>query len=150
MRRGRDFADGELECANVSSRDERGRDPDPELDIPMARLIGRVAIHENVLAVQLNPAAPGRVDLIQMALEFQRDTRWGKASMYRRDGSRRGTLKRHGIAGRGRHVLPQLTALFTSAPILTSPAAVNSFSAKAVGHMSPSSRCALSLKPSVE
>ena len=32
---------------------------------------------------------------------------------------------------------PQLTAFFTSAPILASSAAVNSFSAKAVGHMAP-------------
>src|SRR6266404_5148907 len=44
---------------------------------------------------------------------------------------------------------PQLTAFFTSAPILASSAAVNSFSAKAVGHMWPSSRVALSLKPNV-
>src|SRR6202163_3392997 len=44
---------------------------------------------------------------------------------------------------------PQLTAFFTSAPILASSAEVNSFSAKAVGHMAPSSRFALSLKPSV-
>src|SRR6266446_8019046 len=44
---------------------------------------------------------------------------------------------------------PQLTAFFTSAPILASSAGVNSFSAKAVGHMWPSSRVALSLKPSV-
>src|ERR687888_706560 len=44
---------------------------------------------------------------------------------------------------------PQLTAFFTSAPILASSAAVNSFSAKAVGHMAPSSRFALALKPSV-
>src|SRR5262245_66504523 len=44
---------------------------------------------------------------------------------------------------------PQLTAFFTSAPILTSSAAPSSFSAKAVGHMWPSSRFALSLKPSV-
>src|SRR5437870_5438407 len=44
---------------------------------------------------------------------------------------------------------PQLTAFFTSAPILASSAAVNSFSAKAVGHMAPSSRFAWSLKPSV-
>src|SRR6266851_5501639 len=43
----------------------------------------------------------------------------------------------------------RIAALFTSAPILASSAAVNSFSAKAVGHMAPSSRCALSLKPSV-
>src|SRR6202048_3184395 len=46
-------------------------------------------------------------------------------------------------------VATQLTALFTSAPILASSAAVSSFSAKAVGHMWPSSRFALSLKPSV-
>jgi hypothetical protein len=37
---------------------------------------------------------------------------------------------------------PQLTAFFTSAAILASSAAVNSFSAKAVGHMAPSSRLA--------
>src|SRR6266511_1729857 len=43
----------------------------------------------------------------------------------------------------------QLTAFFTSAAILSSSAAVNSVSAKAVGHMAPSSRFALSLKPSV-
>ena len=43
----------------------------------------------------------------------------------------------------------QLTARFTSAPILASSAAVNSFSAKAVGHRWPSSRFALSLKPNV-
>jgi hypothetical protein len=40
---------------------------------------------------------------------------------------------------------PQLTAFFTSAPILASSAAVSSFNAKAVGHMWPSSRFALSL-----
>src|SRR4029077_2141742 len=44
---------------------------------------------------------------------------------------------------------PQLTAFFMSAPILASSAAFSSFSAKAVGHMWPSSSFALSLKPSV-
>src|SRR5260370_13766602 len=44
---------------------------------------------------------------------------------------------------------PQPTAFFTSAPILASAAAVNSFSAKATGHPVPSSRFALSLKPNV-
>src|SRR4029077_11078539 len=44
---------------------------------------------------------------------------------------------------------PQLTAFFTSAPILASSAAVNSFSAKAVGHMAPSSRFASCRKPNV-
>src|SRR5687768_10653209 len=44
---------------------------------------------------------------------------------------------------------PQLAAFFTSAAILASSAAVNSFSAKEVGHMAPSSRFASSLKPSV-
>src|SRR5438270_8958096 len=44
---------------------------------------------------------------------------------------------------------PQLTAFFTSALILASSAAVNPFSAKTVGHMAPSSRFALSLKPNV-
>src|SRR6516165_8844218 len=43
----------------------------------------------------------------------------------------------------------QLTAFFTSAPILASSAAVNSVSAKAVGHRAPSSRFAWSLKPNV-
>src|SRR5438132_1037810 len=37
----------------------------------------------------------------------------------------------------------------TSAPILASSAAVNSFSAKAVGHMAPSSRFASCMKPNV-
>lgn len=45
--------------------------------------------------------------------------------------------------------LAQLTALFTSALIFASSIAVNSFSAKEVGHMAPSSRFAMSLKPSV-
>jgi hypothetical protein len=44
---------------------------------------------------------------------------------------------------------PQLTACFTSAAILASSAAVNSVSAKATGHMAPSSRFATSLKPKV-
>jgi hypothetical protein len=50
-----------------------------------------------------------------------------------------------GIAAR----LPQLTAFFTSAAIFASSAAVNSFSAKEVGHMEPSSRFAASSKPNV-
>src|SRR5512142_2897416 len=45
--------------------------------------------------------------------------------------------------------VPQLTAFFTSAPILATSAVVNSFSAKEVGHVAPSSRFALSLKPNV-
>src|SRR3984893_17342756 len=44
---------------------------------------------------------------------------------------------------------PQLTAFFTRAQIFASSAAVSSFSAKAVAHMWPSSRFALSLKPNV-
>lgn len=43
----------------------------------------------------------------------------------------------------------QLTACFTSALILASAAAVNSVRANATGHTEPSSRFALSLKPSV-
>src|SRR5712692_11502164 len=43
----------------------------------------------------------------------------------------------------------KLTAFFTSAAILASSATVNPFRAKAVGHMEPSSRFALSLKPNV-
>src|SRR5262249_36320593 len=49
----------------------------------------------------------------------------------------------------GGELSPQLAAFFTSATILASSAAVNSFSAKDVGHMAPSSRFALSLKPNV-
>src|SRR6476620_10102575 len=53
--------------------------------------------------------------------------------------------------GRAREVQrpPQLTAFCTSAPILASSAAVNSFNANATGHAVPSSRFALSLKPNV-
>jgi hypothetical protein len=43
----------------------------------------------------------------------------------------------------------QLTAFFTSARICASPALVNAFSAKEVGHTAPSSSFALSLKPRV-
>src|SRR5947208_2669812 len=42
-----------------------------------------------------------------------------------------------------------LTAFLTSMLILASSAAVNAFSAKATGHMAPSSRFAASLKPNV-
>jgi len=54
------------------------------------------------------------------------------------------------LSGRGCVVLPQydrllqLAAFFTSAAILASTAAVNPVRAKAVGHMAPSSRFALS------
>jgi hypothetical protein len=44
---------------------------------------------------------------------------------------------------------PQLTAFFTSAPIRASVSGVSAVSAKEVGHMAPSSRCASSLKPRV-
>src|SRR5512134_2322928 len=57
------------------------------------------------------------------------------------------------MAGCGHHeaggIRPQLTAFFTSAPIFASSAAVNFVSAKEVGHMAPSSRLAVSLKPNV-
>src|SRR3712207_7687863 len=53
------------------------------------------------------------------------------------------------ISGGGAQELAQLTALFTSALIFASSVAVNSLSAKEVGHMAPSSRFASSLKPSV-
>src|SRR5947209_9928731 len=52
-------------------------------------------------------------------------------------------------AGPSCELSPQLTAFFTSVLILASSAAVNSVSAKEVGHMAPSSRFAVSLKPSV-
>src|SRR5947209_2170208 len=61
----------------------------------------------------------------------------------------KGAAQRTRACRPGAALRPQLTAFFTSAPILASSAAVNSFSAKAVGHMAPSSRFALSLKPSV-
>jgi len=43
----------------------------------------------------------------------------------------------------------QLTAFFTSAPILPRWRRFNSVSANEVGHMTPSSRFALSLEPNV-
>src|SRR2546428_11073648 len=49
----------------------------------------------------------------------------------------------------GAKLSSQLTAFFTSAPIFASAAGVSSFSAKAIGHSSPSSRVAESLNPSV-
>jgi hypothetical protein len=52
-----------------------------------------------------------------------------------------------GIAAAARD--PQLTAFSTSATILAWSAAVNSLSAKAVGHIAPSSRADWSLKLSV-
>src|SRR6516164_3047839 len=55
----------------------------------------------------------------------------------------------HARAGPSGELGPQLAAFFTSAPILASSAAVNSFSAKAVGHMAPSSRFASCMKPIV-
>src|SRR5215218_6910280 len=64
---------------------------------------------------------------------------------------RRGRLRgRSDQAGsRAQELGSELTALFTSAPILASSVAVNSFSAKEVGHMAPSPRFASSLKPNV-
>jgi DNA-binding NtrC family response regulator len=50
---------------------------------------------------------------------------------------------------RSRGAVPQLTAFLTSAPILASSSAVSSVSAKAVGHMLPSSRFAVALNPNV-
>ena len=51
--------------------------------------------------------------------------------------------------GSGFRSWAQLTAFFTSALILASSVAVNSVSAKEVGHMLPSSRFAAALKPNV-
>src|SRR5829696_3886408 len=61
-------------------------------------------------------------------------------------GVQRGRLR---VRPRGRAHRCQLTAFFTSSPIFASSVAVNSFSAKEVGHMAPSSRFATSLKPNV-
>src|SRR6266508_220014 len=52
-------------------------------------------------------------------------------------------------AGPSGQLSPQLTAFFTSSPIFASSAAVNSVSAKEVGHIAPLSRFAESLKPNV-
>src|SRR5437773_8427064 len=54
-------------------------------------------------------------------------------------------LVRSGDSG----LVHQPTAFFTSAPILASSAAVNFVSAKATGHMEPSSSFAVSLKPNI-
>src|SRR5438128_11593335 len=54
-------------------------------------------------------------------------------------------LARRGDGG----LVHQPTAFFTSAPILASSAAVSFVSAKATGHMEPSSSLALSLKPNI-
>src|SRR6059036_2072518 len=59
----------------------------------------------------------------------------------------RGAGKSTTPGGREKHAY--FTAFFTSPAILASSAAVNPFSAKAAGHMAPSSRFALSLKPNV-
>src|SRR5436853_2919539 len=56
-------------------------------------------------------------------------------------------LVRGGDGGGGVH--PQLTAFFTSARIFASSAPVSFVSAKATGHMEPSSSFALSLKPNI-
>src|SRR5512139_853287 len=55
----------------------------------------------------------------------------------------------HAVGRSGTLARSQPAARFTSALILASSAAVSSFRAKATGHMGPSSRCALSLKPKV-
>src|SRR5437879_4350218 len=59
----------------------------------------------------------------------------------------RGVGKSTTPGGREKHAY--FTAFFTSAAILASSVAVNPFSANAFGHMAPSSRFALSLKPNV-
>lgn len=50
----------------------------------------------------------------------------------------------------GSDLSPQLTAFFTSAPILASSAALSTFNPKPVAHIPPSSRFAVSMKPSDE
>src|SRR6266540_7157618 len=60
-----------------------------------------------------------------------------------------GNVQRPATVSFGLRASPQLTALFTSAAILFSSAAVNSVRAYEVGHMSPSSRLAASWKPNV-
>src|ERR671918_2889843 len=55
----------------------------------------------------------------------------------------------HPLGKLGLRSWAQRTAFFTSAPIFASSAAVNSFSAKDVGHMAPLSRFASSVKPNV-
>ncbi len=69
------------------------------------------------------------------------------------DTSARFTVAMHSGRSSSRSPLPvhslQLTARFTSSLMRPSSAAPSSFNAYDVGHMAPSSRLALSLKPSV-
>ena len=73
---------------------------------------------------------------------------WGPTAGRSSGRSRRRRPEPPGGRVRGAAVA-QPAAFFTSSPILFSSAAVNVVSAKAVGHMVPSSRFAASLKPSV-
>src|SRR5437773_12277132 len=74
----------------------------------------------------------------------------------KRSSERVGNTASHEGRGAGKSTTPgrrekhaYFTALFTSAAILSSSAAVNPFSAKEVGNIAPSSRYPLSPKPSV-
>src|SRR2546425_13229410 len=82
-------------------------------------------------------SAPGSSDACRIQLATSSSSSWGGEGRLRSDPL-------------GGGLSPQLTAFFTSAPILASSAAVNPFSAKATGHTAPWSRFAASLKPSVE
>src|SRR5438094_1444049 len=69
---------------------------------------------------------------------------WLSGNLSRHAGSPRPDRRSRPVAGQFSD-----TAFFTSAAILASSAAVNPLSANAAGHMLPSSRFALSLKPNV-
>src|SRR5437867_7139692 len=69
---------------------------------------------------------------------------WLSDNLSRHAGSPRADRRSRPVAGQFSD-----SAFFTSAAVLASSAAVNPFSAYAAGHMFPSSRFALSLKPNV-
>jgi serine/threonine protein kinase len=74
----------------------------------------------------------------------------GKFDQYKRDIPYKTIAQAFQITHKPVNAIPAChRGALTSAPILASSVAVSSFSAKAVGHMWPSSRFALSLKPSV-
>ena len=98
VRRRRDFADRQLHRADGPNHSNRGGDADAEFDVELPRLIHRVAIDKDVLAVQLNATCSRGVDLIQMALEFHGNPTRREARVHRRDESGCGALQRGRIA----------------------------------------------------
>lgn len=110
---------------------------------------GRIRDYSNEIGIRCqeglrSPAGSAQLhDAVQVALE--RSNGLGAVGRLRDGGA---VLVWEKAAARG-ELGPQLTAFFTSAPILASLSAVISVSAKEAGHIVPSSRFALSLKPNV-